>query len=117
MDGRVQDPVREYLLDRFGVRYVDMITEDGPVRSLASPGDPATAASILRRVALSIDEHGSTSVAVVAHAGCAGNPISDEEQRRQLDESVDRLAGRFPTASVLGLWIGEDRTVEPVDPR
>ena len=36
MDGRVQLPVIYYLKERFGVPYVDVITEPGPVALLSS---------------------------------------------------------------------------------
>ncbi len=35
MDGRIQIPVIDYVKKRFHVRYVDMITEPGPVRILS----------------------------------------------------------------------------------
>ena len=69
IDGRVQLPVIRYLHERFGVLYVDLVTELGPVRALAGPADAETKRSILRRVAMSIDAHGSGLIAVVAHAG------------------------------------------------
>jgi len=66
-----------------------------------------------RRVAMSIDAHGSGLTAVVAHAGCAGNPADHEEQWRQLAESADYLAESFPGLSILGLWVDERWSVSP----
>jgi hypothetical protein len=111
MDGRVQTPVAEFAKDRFGVTYVDTVTEAGPVRALAAAGDPATAASIERRVAISVEDHGSAGVVVVAHAECAGNPVDDDTQLRQLGEACARLADTFPGLPVLGLWVDETRRV------
>ena len=113
MDGRTQLPVIEYLKTRYGVEYVDTITEAGPVRILSNPMDPAVG-SIIGRVELSVSEHGSGLVAVVAHADCAGNTVAEEEQRRQITESARHLAERFPAVTVVGLWIGEDWGVEHV---
>lgn len=116
MDGRVQLPVISYLQDRFGVRYVDSITEAGPVRSLSEPIDEAVSQSILRRVAVS-RTHGSEVVAVVAHDDCAGNPEDETTQRRQLEQAVDLVAGHFPKARVLGLWLNRDWSVFEVTSR
>ena len=55
IDGRVELPVIRYLQQRFGVLYVDLVTEPGAVRSLAGPADTETKRSILRRVAVSLD--------------------------------------------------------------
>ena len=113
MDGRVQLPVNEYLQERYGVEFVDTITEAGPVRILSNRMDPAIG-GILGRVEISVTEHGSTLIAVVAHADCAGNTVSGEEQRRQIGESARFLAERFPAATTVGLWVGEDWNVEHV---
>ena len=73
MDGRVQIPVIEFLRKRFGVEHVDTITEPGPNRILALHSDGGPAASILSRVALSVEKHGSVGIAVAGHFDCAGS--------------------------------------------
>jgi hypothetical protein len=116
MDGRVQLPVIRYLQDRFEVLYVDSITEAGPVKSLAQPVDETVSQSILRRVAVS-RTHGSKVVAIIAHDDCAGNPEDETTQRRQLEEAVDFVAGRFPDMLILGLWLNRDWSVFEVTSR
>jgi carbonic anhydrase len=111
MDGRVQLPVIRYLTDRFGVAFVDSVTEAGPVRCLADPAATDAKASILRRVGVSVDAHGSRTVAVVAHADCAGNPLCEGDQRRQLVAAVAEIARAFPAVRVLGLWVNDDWVV------
>ena len=65
MDGRVQQPVLDYLRERFGVDHVDMITEPGPNRILAE-GEPAhLVESIVSRLRISVEQHGSVGVAIV----------------------------------------------------
>ncbi len=113
MDGRVQLPLIEYLMKRHGVRYVDLVTEPGPVRAL-SGGDEDTARSIEKRVEISLGAHGSAGVVVAAHHDCAGNPAGKDEQLVQLRAAVRRLSSRFPDAAVRGLWIGETWRVEEV---
>jgi hypothetical protein len=105
MDGRVQLPVISYLKRRFLVDYVDMITEPGPVRFLGSDLEAEGSFSILRRVEVSVRAHGSQAIAVVAHDDCAGNPLSENEQREQLERSVALLRERYPSLEVIGLWI------------
>ncbi len=111
MDGRVQDPVTDWLKDLCCVEYVDVITEPGPVRLLAE-GDAVAADSIRRRVEVSVRAHGSSVVAVVAHGDCAGNPVSPEEQQTQLLRAVERVAGWDLGVSVLGLWVDEGWEVQ-----
>ena len=111
MDGRVQLPVIRYLQEQHGVLYVDVITEAGPVRTLAEPADSEIKRSILERVGVSITAHGSKLIAIVAHADCAGNPTREDEQRRQLARSVEYVAEEFPTASVIGLWVDDSWSV------
>ncbi len=114
IDGRVQLPVIRYLQQRFGVLYVDLVTEPGPARSLTGSADAEIKTSILRRVATSIDAHGSGLIAVAAHADCAGNPAGREARWRQITESAGVLAERFPAVSILGLWVDERWSVSPV---
>jgi len=107
IDGRVQLPVIRYLQEQFGVLYVDLVTEPGPARSLAGSVDDEIKRSILRRVAMSINAHGSELIAVVAHADCARNPAGREAKELQLAESAAVLAESFPSVSIVGLWVDE----------
>ena len=115
MDGRVQLPVIQYLMDRVGVRHVDSVTEPGPVRILAERDEPALVASILARVRVSVERHGSRHVAVVAHHDCTGNPLPREQQLGQLAAAVAFLREAVPTAEVFGLWVTPELTVQPVE--
>jgi len=114
MDGRVQLPVIRYLMDRFGVEFVDSVTEAGPIRCLAEPAVSDARSSILRRVGVSVNAHGSRAVAIVAHADCAGNPLCREEQMTQLEAAVAEVGKVFPGVAVLGLWVSEEWVVSEV---
>ena len=114
MDGRTQLPANEYLRRQFEVDYVDTITEAGPVRILGEEPDSPPAESILARVKISTDKHGSKHIAIVAHHDCAGNPVPEDKQREQLDLAARFVAAQCPGVRVLGLWIGADWTVEKV---
>jgi len=110
-------PVIEYLRKRLGVPYIDSVTEVGPVLSLSEDPAGSVTESIVRRVAVSIERHASSVLAVVAHWDCGGNPADEETQREQLLASVDLLAERFPKVTVVGLWVDEGWRVREVTNR
>jgi len=112
MDGRVQLPVIQFLQQRFGAEYVDNITEPGPIRIVAEEGDESQAASILARVDISVNKHGSRGIAVVGHYDCTGNPVGKDVQDRQTIAAVEMLRLRYPQAEVIGLWVDEDWQVK-----
>ncbi len=105
MDGRTQLPVNEYLREQLVVDYVDTITEAGPVLILAEQQDSQAAESILERVNISVNKHGSKSIALVAHHDCAGNPANKDTQLTQLKTATQWLAGKYPDVKVIGLWV------------
>lgn len=105
MDGRTQLPVNEYLRQLLNVDYVDTITEAGPVRILAEEPDSPTTQSILARAEISVGKHGSQCIAIVAHHGCAGNPVPEQRQKDQLVAAREFLLACYPTAKILALWV------------
>jgi hypothetical protein len=116
MDGRVQDAVKDYMKKNYEVDYVDMITEPGPNKILASPElAEGLVENIKKRIEISVHHHGSKALAIVGHFGCAGNPAEKEEQIEQLKKckGVIDLFG-FPVEVVM-LWVdGDWQTVERV---
>ena len=116
MDGRVQLPVIEYLKCRFGVDYVDEVSEAGPVLYLAEEPDSFETRSILRRVDVSVDKHGSHAIALAAHHDCAGNPVDETRQREQLQTGLWLLRERYPMAEIIGLWVDRNWSVCEVVP-
>lgn len=112
MDGRIQRKVADYLSTVFGVRSLDTITAAGMIRHIAS--DTERTPTILGDLGVSIDKHGSTDIAVVAHHDCAGNPTSDKVQRDEILEAMSRISQRHPDAEVVGLWVDRNWTVERV---
>lgn len=112
MDGRVQRKVADYLLTSFGVRNLDTVTAGGMVRHLA--GDTERTAAILGDLDISVTRHGSSQIAVAAHHDCAGNPVSDDTQRREIAKALSRLAQLYPDSELVGLWLDRNRTVERI---
>ncbi len=109
MDGRVQLPVIEFIQAKFNVDYVDMITEPGPNRILAENAPAHLVESILERVRISVEKHGSTGIVIVGHPDCAGNPTSDKEQDKQTAAAVELLRRHFPNVPVMGVWLDGNR--------
>ena len=114
IDGRVQIPVVNFLLERFGVSYLDVITELAPSKILADQADQARVAAIMQRLNVSMLEHGSRQFAVVAHYDCPGNPVGRSEQIEQLRKSIDFLKESYPGLEVIGLWLPSQWRVEEV---
>jgi hypothetical protein len=114
MDGRTQLPVNDYLRNVLNVEYVDTITEPGPPKILAEQQDSPLAQSILSRLDISVNKHGSKSIALVAHHDCAGNPAPEDIQRQQLQAATKFLAQHYPDVTILALWVDSDWTVHDV---
>lgn len=108
MDGRVQLPVIQYLMDRYQVEYIDSITEAGPIRFFDDEGDRHVFQDILDRIDISVNKHGSRIIAACSHANCAGNPAPDEVQKQQLKKAVPFLREKYPDCEVIGLWIDHE---------
>jgi carbonic anhydrase len=114
MDGRVQIPVTNWLGSQYGVDYVDMVTEPGPVRFLAEGEDPWVSASIQRRLEISVTRHKSELVAIAGHHDCVGNPVPKETQLEQILAAVKIVEGWNLKARVVGLWVDESWEVQEV---
>ncbi len=114
MDGRVQLPVNRYLCKRFGVDYVDTVTEPGPCAILADNSDVILVKSILRRAGISVERHGSRGIAVVGHFDCAGNPAGMERQKEQIMQCLELLKRHFRNVELVGLYVDEHWNVHEV---
>lgn len=110
MDGRVQRSCNEWMRERFGAEHVDTITAPGPVKRLAA----GEAEDLLFNARISVEKHGSESVAIAAHPECAGNPVEKEVQLDELQKAVTALQAEFPSVTVVALWADLDGTVSEV---
>ena len=108
MDGRVQLPVIEYMKNRYGVDYVDMVTEPGPNKILAENGNKTTIESIKRRAKISVERHNSKKIAIVGHHDCAGNPTDKETQIKQIHSSIKTVKSWGCNVQIIGLWVDEN---------
>ena len=108
MDGRTQLPVIEWLKREHGVDHVDSITEPGPVRILAEAKDAPALESIRRRLSISVNKHGSSRVAIIAHADCAGNPTDKQTQLGQLRAAGTTVSSWGMDVQIDLLWLDDD---------
>ena len=74
IDGRIQEPISQYLKRKFRIKYVDTITEAGPNKILSEIKNKAIQESIFYRISISITQHQSQLIAISGHHGCLGNP-------------------------------------------
>lgn len=115
MDGRVQDAVKNYIKENYGVDFVDMITEPGPNKILAENLDSAIIENIKKRVEISAHHHGSKVVAIVGHFGCAGNPTEKETQIDHLKKAEEVVKNFGFDVEIILLWVeGDWQTVEKI---
>ena len=113
MDGRTQRPVSDWMKEKFGADYVDTITEPGADKALTdSPQWQVD--SIKARTLISVNGHGSDVVAVVSHHDCAGNPVSKKQHLEMTRKAVEVVSSWNLPVKVLGLWVGEDWSVEVI---
>ena len=108
MDGRVQIPVIEYLKDKYKVKFIDTITAAGPDGLIARHSDPSVINNINHRIRISVNSHGSSSLAVVGHYDCAGNPVLEEEHIRDIKKAAAYLKTKHEDLSIIGLWVNEN---------
>ena len=116
MDGPTQIAVIRYVQRHTGARFVDSITEAGPDGILARSGRSTAAAAIRRRLKISMNAHGSRVCFVVAHHGCAGNPVSRKEHLRHVVRAVRRVKSWVPEMTIVPLWVDEKLKVREVKP-
>jgi hypothetical protein len=114
IDGRVQIPVTNFLLERFGVSYIDTVTELAPNRVLAEQSDQAKITAIMQRLNVSVLKHGSKGIAIVGHYDCESNPADKKQQTEQLAQSVAFLKDSYPGIEVIGIWLASQWQVDEV---
>ena len=114
MDGRIQEPILKYLKETYSMTYVDTITEPGPFKILAENKNKAAVNSIMERLKISINRHGSKLIAISGHHDCAGNNSNEETQKKQIEESIRFLKNTYPNIKIVGLWINNEWKIDIV---
>jgi hypothetical protein len=111
IDGRVLQPLVDWARDRYGVDAVDVVTKPGVDASCPSLVD-----DLCRRLAPSIDAHGSHDVVLAGHEDCAGNPVDEATHREHLGVAAAALSEALgPDVDVLPVYVRLDGTVLLLD--
>jgi hypothetical protein len=112
MDGRVQQPVIDFMKKMFDADYVDMITEPGPIKFLSENSDEAILESLKTRLGVSFNAHGSRVLAIIGHHGCAGNPVKREVQLEQIDKAVEMVKSWNFQMEFVRLYVNSNWEIE-----
>ncbi|SDJ68615.1 carbonic anhydrase [Salimicrobium halophilum] len=113
MDGRVQLPVIHWMKEKYGVDYIDMITEAGPNKVLLQ-GSSNQLEEIKNKVLVSTEKHDSKVIAIAGHHDCAGNPVDRSQKEKEIKRSVELIEEWDLGVTVLGLFVNENWEVEVV---
>ena len=113
IDGRVQQPVADWMKLHMNVEYVDLVTEPGPDKVI-SEGSTYVVDEIVRKAKFSVQHHASPVVALCGHHDCAANHATKEEHIEQIREGVRVLLSYQINVRILGLWLNEWNSVELV---
>lgn len=92
MDGRVQKAVNRFASLIFGAEYADTVTKAGLDGLFAATNiDPELFDSVKNMILVSVDKHHSYGIIVHGHEGCAGNPVEDEQHKKDVKKSVETI--------------------------
>lgn len=110
IDGRVQLPVINWILENYDVKYVDMITSPGVNGVLADKN--SNVADIFEKLTFSNDGHSTDLIFIVGHHDCLANPVDDETHNEQIIRSVERIKESYLHCNVIGLWVDNEFNVQ-----
>jgi hypothetical protein len=115
IDGRTQEPVIDFMKQKYGIDGVDMITFPGVDGVASSLGNFNTIALIRNAVSISIEKHGSRIIAVVGHFDCAGNPGNREHHYAHIGKAVQQVSSWNFDAEIVGLYVNDKWQIEEVN--
>lgn len=111
MDGRVQWPVLQWIKEHNPIDFVDVITEAGMDGVLAKQDNID---EILRSIHVSVNLNKSTSLFIVGHHDCRGNPVDEKSHKEEIVIAVKRLRQQWVKQDIAGLWVNNKWQVELV---
>ena len=115
IDGRTQEPVIDFMKQKYGIDGVDMVTFPGVDGVVSSLGNYNTIALIRNAVSISIEKHGSRIIAVVGHFDCAGNPGNREHHYAHIGKAVQQVSSWSFDAEIVGLYVNDKWQIEEVN--
>ena len=115
IDGRTQEPVIDFMKQKYGIDGVDMVTFPGVDGVASSLGNFNTIALIRNAVSISVERHGSRIRAVVGHFDCAGNPGNREHHYAHIHKAVQQVSSWNFDAEIVGLYVNDKWQIEEVN--
>jgi carbonic anhydrase-like protein len=113
LDGRIQYPVLDFLRNNYNIKFVDAVTEAGPIKILTERTDKCRLFSLKEQVIASLELNGSKFIAVVGHHDCRGNPEERDVQEKQIDNALEYLRKAYGDEIIyVGLYVNERWEVE-----
>jgi hypothetical protein len=114
MDGRVQLPVINWMMEKYHLDFIDMITEPGADKVLGV-GTYNQMETIKTKSLISVEKHGSKVIIIAGHDDCAGNPVTPEEHKTHLLKALEKVrAWKLPVEKIVAVWINKDWKIEVV---
>lgn len=93
--------------------YIDLITAPGLVGKLYNGGNDSIN-FVMNSLALSIEKHNPVVIILAAHSDCAGNPVSNDEQKKQL-LNVKKLLENELKREVVSVFLDLERGLEVIE--
>jgi len=114
IDGRTQEPVIDFMKQKYNIDGVDMVTFPGVDGVISNRENSNKMAIIRNAVSISIEKHLSGIIAIVGHFDCAGNPGNREHHYADIQKTVNEVSSWSFHAQVVGLYVNDKKQIEEV---
>ena len=114
IDGRTQEPVIDFMKQKYHIDGVDMVTFPGVDGIFCSRENTGDIERIRRAVSISIEKHHSSIIAVIGHFDCAGNPGDNEHHYAHIRMAVHKVSLWKFDAQVAGYYVNDKLQIEEV---
>jgi hypothetical protein len=114
IDGRTQEPVIDFMKEKYHIDGVDMVTLPGADGIFSSRENTGDIERIRRAVSISIEKHHSSIITVIGHFDCAGNPGDKEHHYEDIRMAVHEVSLWNFDAQVAGYYVNDKLQIEEV---
>ena len=114
IDGRTQEPVIDFMKEKYHIDGVDMVTFPGVDGIFSSRENTGDIERIRRAVSISIEKHHSSIITVIGHFDCAGNPGDKEHHSADIRMAVHEVSLWNFDAQVAGYYVNDKLQIEEV---
>ena len=114
IDGRTQEPVIDFMKQKYNIDGVDMVTFPGVDGVISNRENSDEIAFLRNAVSISIEKHRSRIIAVVGHFDCAGNPGNREHHYEHIQSAVHEVSSWRFHAQVVGFYVNDKKQIEEV---